>query len=311
MSDVVECFVCKIIFCDQETYWKHVYEDDCHNPCRTSTADFSNDKNNIQKSVESVSKISKNPGIPSTNQASDVLLKASSSDKAYSIKVPLKRNPTNKAYCDVCQTSMTPFDLIRHETGKKHLKMLEKANLCAPKSVNGHQDANYSTVNHQRNSFKVENYFDPNHNPCSITEDMSSYKTLSSETPVKCDADSQYIPSVRSLLNFNVTSENNSNKSATKSILRRLCMTEISSLLTQMVGDMYQKANFYRQLKMKCRDDLNSILCLEVPILPGTVSQELTERNLPGLNSIYHGESTSLSQLLLSWVKQLHALDND
>ncbi|CAH8463231.1 unnamed protein product [Schistosoma mattheei] len=154
MSDVVECFVCKIIFCDQDAYWKHVYEEDCHNPCRTSTANFSNDKNNIQKSVESLSKISNHSGKPSTNQPSNVLLKPSSFDKVCNVKAPLNKKPTNKAFCDVCQTYMSPFDLIRHETGKKHLKMLEKGNLYAPKSVDGHQDANHSTLNHQGNYLK-------------------------------------------------------------------------------------------------------------------------------------------------------------
>ncbi|CAH8469347.1 unnamed protein product [Schistosoma margrebowiei] len=311
MSDVVECFVCKIIFCDQDAYWKHVYEEDCHNPCRTSTADFSNDKTNIQKSVESLSKISNHSSKPSTNQPSNVLLKPSSSDKVCNVKAPLNIKPTNKAFCHVCQTHMSHFDLTRHETGKKHLKMLEKANIYAPKSVDRHQDANYSTLNHQGNYFKDENYCDRSHNPQSMTYDIPSCKTSSSEAPVKCDADSQYIPNVRSLLNFNETSENNSNKSATKSILRRLCMTEISSLLSQMVGDMYKNTHFYRQLRIKCRNDLNSILCPEVPILQSTVNQELSETNSSGLNSVYHDENTSLSQLLLSWVKQLHALDND
>ncbi|CAH8440723.1 unnamed protein product [Schistosoma turkestanicum] len=310
---VTECFVCKIVFCDQDAYWKHVYEDDCHNPHKTSSVNSNSNENDIQKPVQSMLKISNYSVEQSSTEHSDAFLKKFSSNKVDYRKVPIKRNPSNNAYCDTCQTYMTPFDLTRHKAGKKHLKMLEKANSFVPVSGEGYQYTSFSTYNHQTNPLKVKDDCSPNINPCSVTNDfISSCMNSSSDSPVKQETDSQYTLNVQSPSTFIGTSENRSNKLITKSILRRLCMTEISSLLTQMVGDMDQNADFYRQIKTKCRNDLNSILNHEIPILKSTFNQELpsqTKSSKP--TNIYHNENTSLSQMLLFWVRQLHALNND
>ncbi|KAK4473968.1 hypothetical protein MN116_003288 [Schistosoma mekongi] len=299
MSEVLECFSCKIIFCDHNAYWKHIYEDDCCNPYKDTH------EGSLHEMPECSDRLS-------SYQPPLSKLKPLQSGKLCGSRVSSTVKRLNKSYCNVCEKYMSPSDLARHEAGKKHLKKVEKYE-CVPKSVNSflnneYQSSNYSTINCQTNPLEIEKTSIPSHNPSNVTANVISSCKTSSGIPIKCDSSSQYIPDLHLPLDFVGTyGDITSNKTTTNPILRRLCITEISSLLTQMVGDMDQKANFLTQMRIKCRDDLNSILCHEVPILQSTVYHKLPTKTD---SLISKNENMSLSQLLLLWINQLNALDD-
>ncbi|TNN11907.1 hypothetical protein EWB00_004361 [Schistosoma japonicum] len=312
MSEVLECFSCKTTFCDHNAYWKHIYEDDCCSHYKDATTDSHNDKCGIQTLDESLHEMPKCSDKLSSDQRPRAKLKLLQSDKLCVSKISSMVKRCNRSYCDVCQIYMSPSDLARHETGKKHLKMVAKYDRV-PKSVNSflnneYQGSDHSTISYQTSPLSIETNSIPSHNPSNVTENVTSSCKTSLGISTKCESSSQYIPGLHLPLNFVGTSGDvTSNKTTTKPILRRLCITEISSLLTQMVGDMNQKADFLTQMRIKCRDDLNSILCHEAPILQNAINHKLSTKTD---SLIPQNESMSLSQLLLFWINQLNALDD-
>ncbi|CAH8481106.1 unnamed protein product [Heterobilharzia americana] len=309
MSEVTECFLCKITFVDQQAYWKHIFEQDCQDSSVNLNNTSCNQNALVKIASDNGSRIHKN--MKSSDKESSYHGSIAKSTTLNSSKVSsLGKHLINRVYCDVCDRYMQSCHLVAHKKGKKHLAKAEKMGCCVSESctssdsVKRNLDASNSTTEYIRNPEKLRADGNLNHNSATISGCAHEDNLL------RNDVNSYYIPG-GPLPEYSIKpSENIPDETTTKSILRRLCMTEISSLLALIVGDMDHSSNFVTQMRMKCRNDLNSILLHEVPTLNAT-DNRAQESLVLNFREIENSQHTSLSHLLLLWTKELHSLDTD
>nr|CAH8829914.1 unnamed protein product [Trichobilharzia regenti]CAH8829917.1 unnamed protein product [Trichobilharzia regenti] len=302
MSELVECFVCKSKFVDQTEYWKHVYEVDCtssHNGISLPTTDYNT---SIQKSNYNGSRVDDNFQVPN-GHSSEISFHTRSATCNGSEK-SVNKGKNNRVYCAVCQRYIALRDVVKHEAGKKHRKRAEGLSLSVSKP---------DVFQYITESCWNTNYPTSNHVQCPSESGKSSVpksQNLSRNVveKQKCDVDSVNIEGEPMHELVNKRCKDVSNEITIKSVLRRLCMIEISSQLTEIIGDADQNNDFLSQLRIKCRNDLNALLRHEIPI-PWTCPTSTSRVNGTSKHKTDHSHNMSFDHLLL-WIKQLHILEN-